>query len=64
MITWPQVDSDHMKDVRKVLVIKLEDLAQLVASFAAMRQIRAAHPRAHITLLTTPPFAAIARASP
>jgi ADP-heptose:LPS heptosyltransferase len=53
-----------MKDVRKVLVIKLEDLAQLVASFAAMRQIRAAHPRAHITLLTTPPFAAIARASP
>lgn len=53
-----------MKDVRKVLVIKLEDLAQFVASFAAMRQIRAAHPRAHITLLTTPPFAAIARASP
>lgn len=53
-----------MKDVRKVLVIKLENLAQFVASFAAMRQIRAAHPRAHITLLTTPPFAAIARASP
>lgn len=53
-----------MKEIRKVLVIKLDDLAQFVLSLAAMKQIRAAHPHARITLLTTPPFAAIAKASP
>ena len=53
-----------MREIRKILVIKLGALGDFVQSLAAMKQIREAHPDAHITLLTTPPFEALARASP
>jgi ADP-heptose:LPS heptosyltransferase len=48
----------------RILVIKLAALGDMIQAFAAMARIRAAHPDAHITLLTTPPFAALAKASP
>jgi ADP-heptose:LPS heptosyltransferase len=50
--------------IRKILVIKLSALGDFVLALAAMKRIREAHPEAHITLLTTPPFEAIAKASP
>jgi ADP-heptose:LPS heptosyltransferase len=46
-----------------VLVIKLGALGDFIQAFAGFAQIRAAHPAAEITLLTTPPFADLARAS-
>ncbi len=48
----------------RILVIKLAALGDFVQAFAAMARIRAAHPQAQITLLTTPLFADLARASP
>lgn len=47
----------------RILVIKLAALGDVVLAFAAMQRIRKAHGDAHITLLTTPPFEALARAS-
>ena len=52
------------RQIRKVLVIKLSALGDFVLALAAMRRIREAHPKARITLLTTPPFEALARACP
>lgn len=49
--------------VGKVLVIKLGALGDFVLALAAMKHIRQAHPKARITLLTTPPFEALAQAS-
>lgn len=49
--------------MKKILVIKLGALGDFVLALAAMRKIRAAHPTAKITLLTTPPFEALAKAS-
>jgi ADP-heptose:LPS heptosyltransferase len=49
---------------KRILVIKLSALGDFVLALAAMRKIREAHPGAHITLLTTPPFEALAKASP
>ncbi len=48
----------------KVLVIKHGALGDILLSLPAMAAIRAAHPRAHITLLTTRPFAPLLAASP
>ena len=45
----------------KILVIKLSALGDFVLALAAMKRIRQAHPKAHITLLTTPPFEALAK---
>ncbi len=53
-----------MKPVAKVLVIKLSAMGDFVLAFPAFERIRAAHPGARLTLLTTPPFEALARASP
>lgn len=50
--------------MKRILVIKLAALGDMVQAFAAMKRIREAHPQAEITLLTTPPFADLARASP
>lgn len=47
----------------RILVIKLGSLGEFVLSLAAMKRIREAHPRTQITLLTTPRFAELARAS-
>jgi ADP-heptose:LPS heptosyltransferase len=49
--------------IDKVLVIKLGALGDFVLALAAMKRIRMSHPKARITLLTTPPFEALARAS-
>jgi ADP-heptose:LPS heptosyltransferase len=48
---------------QRILVIKLAALGDFVLAFGAMKKIREAHPDAQITLLTTPPFADLARAS-
>ncbi|MFC3076489.1 glycosyltransferase family 9 protein [Phenylobacterium terrae] len=48
----------------RILIIKLSALGDFVLALAAMRKIREAHPGARITLLTTPPFEALAKASP
>jgi ADP-heptose:LPS heptosyltransferase len=49
---------------KKILVIKLSALGDFVLALAAMKKIREAHPKARITLLTTPPFEALARICP
>jgi ADP-heptose:LPS heptosyltransferase len=48
----------------RILVIKLASLGDVVQAFGPFAAIRAHHPRAHITLLTTPPYAGLAGASP
>jgi len=48
----------------QVLVIRLGALGDFVLSFPAFAAIRAHHPDARITLLTTPPYADLARRSP
>jgi ADP-heptose:LPS heptosyltransferase len=53
-----------MKVIRKVLVIKLSAVGDFVLAFPAFERIRQAHRDAKITLLTTPPFEALARSSP
>ena len=52
------------REVRKILVIKLSALGDFVLALAAMKKIREVHKGAHITLLTTPPFEALAKACP
>ena len=52
------------RDPQSVLVIQRGPLRDFVTSTAAMRQIRAAHPRARITLLTTQLFQPLAKAAP
>ncbi|WP_293677035.1 glycosyltransferase family 9 protein [uncultured Phenylobacterium sp.] len=52
------------RSVERILVIKLSALGDFVLALAAMKKIRAAHAKAHITLLTTPPFEALAKACP
>ncbi|WP_018148316.1 glycosyltransferase family 9 protein [Henriciella marina] len=48
---------------RRVLVIKLSALGDFVLALGAMRAIRAAHPKAQLTLLTTPPYEQLAKAT-
>ena len=50
--------------MKRILVIKLAALGDMVQAFAPLARIRAAHPEAEITLLTTPPYAGLAAASP
>jgi ADP-heptose:LPS heptosyltransferase len=52
------------REIKKILVVKFGALGDFVLALAAMKKIREAHPKAHITLLTTPPYAALARMSP
>lgn len=52
------------RKVEKILVIKLSALGDFVLALAAMKKIREAHRKAHISLLTTPPFEALAKACP
>ncbi|WP_304165003.1 glycosyltransferase family 9 protein [Phenylobacterium aquaticum] len=52
------------REIKKILVIKLSALGDFVLALAAMKQIREAHKKAHITLLTTPPFEALAKSCP
>ena len=46
----------------RILVIKLSALGDMILAMAAFERIRAAHPGALITLLTTPPYEGLARA--
>jgi ADP-heptose:LPS heptosyltransferase len=48
----------------RILVIRLGALGDFVLSFGPFAAIRAHHPDARVTLLTTPPFAELARRSP
>lgn len=52
------------KRMERILVIKLSALGDFVLALAAMKKIRQAHPKAHITLLTTPQFESLARICP
>lgn len=52
------------KEIKKILVIKLGALGDFVLALAAMKKIREAHPKAKITLLTTPPFEGLAKLCP
>lgn len=54
--------SAHSAD--RILVIKLSALGDFVQAFGPFAAIRAHHPDAAITLLTTAPFAELARRSP
>ncbi|MFT8242623.1 glycosyltransferase family 9 protein [Roseomonas sp. BN140053] len=53
-----------MTDPDRILVIKLAALGDVVQAFGPFAAIRAHHPDARITLLTTPPFAELARRAP
>lgn len=48
---------------RRILVIRLDALADIVLAFGAFDAIRRHHADAHITLLTTKPYAELARKS-
>ena len=50
--------------LRRILVIKLGALGDFVQALGAMRVVRATHPSARITLLTTEPYEAFAKACP
>ncbi len=52
------------RDYERILVIRLGALGDFVLSLGPMAAIRRHHPKARITLLTTPPFASLGRASP
>ncbi|WP_374470682.1 glycosyltransferase family 9 protein [Phenylobacterium sp.] len=52
------------RGVKKILVVKLGALGDFVLALAAMKKIREAHRKDHITLLTTPPFEALAKSCP
>lgn len=49
---------------QRILVIKLSALGDFIQAFGPFAAIRAHHPGAEIILLTTPPFAPLARRSP
>ncbi len=49
---------------RRILVIRLGALGDFVLSFPAFAALRMHHPQDHLTLLTTAPFAGLARQSP
>ncbi len=53
-----------MSRPERILVIKLAALGDVVQAFPPFAHIRSAHPQARITLLTTPPYASLAAASP
>jgi ADP-heptose:LPS heptosyltransferase len=50
--------------VRRVLIIRLGALGDFVLSFGPFEAIRAHHAGVHVALLTTPPFAELARRAP
>lgn len=53
-----------MTEQEKILVIRLGALGDMVLCCSAFQAIRAAHPTAHIALLTMPAFADFARSMP
>ena len=53
-----------MTATKRILVIKLSALGDMVLALPSFAAIRAAHPDARITLLTTPPFRELIATSP
>lgn len=53
-----------MKEIKRVLVIRIGALGDIILCFQAFHEIRMAHPDAEIAFLTMPPFADFARAMP
>ncbi|RIJ17107.1 glycosyltransferase family 9 protein [Henriciella mobilis] len=51
------------ESAKRVLVIKLSALGDFVLALGAMRAIRENHPKAVMTLLTTPPYEGLAKAT-
>jgi ADP-heptose:LPS heptosyltransferase len=60
----PEPAAADPRDYERVLVIRLGALGDFVLSLGPMAAIRRHHAKARITLLTTPPFASLGRASP
>lgn len=60
----PRVPPPPVGEARRVLVIKLAALGDFAQAFGPFAAIRAHHRAARITLLTTPPYAELARRSP
>lgn len=56
--------SKDPRAAKRILVIRLGALGDFTLSFSPFAAIRAHHPEAHITLLTTAPFARLGRLSP
>ena len=52
-----------MTNQEKILVIKLSALGDFVQNFGIMRAIRAHHPTAYISILTTAPYQDLAKSS-
>jgi ADP-heptose:LPS heptosyltransferase len=63
-LTRPASFEPAPRDARRVLVIKLSALGDLVQALAPARMIREHHPHARITVLTTPPFRTLLEACP
>ncbi len=53
----------NVRPARRVLVVKLGDFDEFVLAFGAFAAIRRHHSNAQVILLTTPPFAELARKS-
>jgi len=60
----PKAEAADQREYERVLVIRLGALGDFVLSLGPMAAIRRHHAKARITLLTTPPFASLGRASP
>ncbi len=56
-------DLDRPKPRQRILVLKFGALGDFIQSIGGFQQIRAAHPKAEITLLTTPSYAELAKAT-
>jgi ADP-heptose:LPS heptosyltransferase len=54
---------ERRRPPERILILKFGALGDFVQSIGGFQQIRAAHPNAEITLLTTPPYAELARAT-
>lgn len=55
---------EEWHDARHILCIRLDALGDVVMTGPALRALRAGHPQRHITLLTSPQGAAVARLMP
>jgi ADP-heptose:LPS heptosyltransferase len=64
LLPMPRPEATRMPNgPRRILVIKLSALGDFILALGPMEAIRLAHENAHITLLTTRPYEALARAS-
>ncbi len=57
-------DRQHLSDVRKVLILRIDKIGDMILSTPALRNIREGLPSAHITLLASPYNAPVVERSP